>query len=543
VARVFIDTHDLESAVEVREAVRDAGHEIEMIDSADEVETRLREDEDEIALILTGDLSREAATDLVRFFGARIPRPPLIGLAHTDSAEELERLEREHGLDEVLGLPPAPDDVVMVLEQQLERFELQLEMDIVGRTEPMREILEKIHLIAPVNSTVLLTGESGTGKELVARAVHRLSPRRGNPFIAVNCAALPESLLESELFGHEKGAFTGATSRRKGMFELADQGTILLDEIGEMPPSLQTRLLRVLENRSFMRVGGDEEIEVDVRVVAATNQELRSSVQRGSFRRDLYYRLNVLHLELPPLRERGEDIPLLVRRFVQEFSESHDREFKGISPEALQLLMDYAWPGNVRELRNLVESMVVLAPGSVIRPEDIPSEIRSGAGGAMLPARRDESTVPETVEQLRTADGSGANAPELEFVFRTLVDLKMDVEDLRKEFQEYRRRHPELVEGEGPERSGTEIEVSTLEEFVEEERERAAVEAETREPEETRERPHIEFEPGMSMSELEREAIVATLKDVDGNRRKAAEALDIGERTLYRKLREYDIEL
>jgi len=327
------------------------------------------------------------------------------------------------------------------------------------------------------------------------------------------------------------------------MFELADRGTLLLDEIGEMPPSLQTRLLRVLENRSFMRVGGDEEIEVDVRVVAATNQELRSSVQRGSFRRDLYYRLNVLHLELPPLRERGEDIPLLVRRFVQEFSESHDREFKGISPEAMQLLNDYAWPGNVRELRNLVESMVVLAPGSVIRPEDIPSEIRSGTGGAMLPARRDESAVPETVEQLRAGDGGGTKAPELEFVFRTLVDLKMDVEDLRQEFQEYRRRHPELVEGEGPGRSGTEIEVSTLEEFVEEERERAGVEAEAREPEETRERPHIEFEPGMSMSELEREAIVATLKDVDGNRRKAAEALDIGERTLYRKLREYDIDL
>ncbi len=542
-ARVFIDTHDLESAVEVRDAVRDAGHEIEMIETADEVENRLRADEDEIALIVTGDLARDEAGKLIDFFGTRIPRPPVIGLAETDSAEGLESLEQAHGLDEVLRLPPTPDDVVMVLEQQLERFELQLEMDIVGRTEPIREILEKIHLIAPVDSTVLLTGESGTGKELVARAIHRVSPRRGDPFIAVNCAALPESLLESELFGHEKGAFTGATSRRKGMFELADQGTILLDEIGEMPPSLQTRLLRVLENRSFMRVGGDEEIEVDVRVIAATNQELRSSVQRGSFRRDLYYRLNVLHLDLPPLRERADDIPLLVRRFVREFSESHDREFKGISPEAMKILMDYAWPGNVRELRNLVESMVVLAPGSVIRPEDIPSEIRSGAGGAMLPARREEATVPEVVEEMRSAGGGDVQAPELEFVFRTLMDLKMDVEDLRQEFQEYRRRHPELVEGEGPDRGGTEIEVSTLEEFVEGERERAAVEAEAREAGDGGERSRIEFEPGMSMSELEREAIVATLEDVDGNRRKAAEALDIGERTLYRKLREYDIDL
>ena len=193
----------------------------------------------------------------------------------------------------------------------------------------MREVLERISTIAAVQSTVLVTGESGTGKELAARAIHQLSPRRARPFIAVNCAAIPETLLESELFGHEKGAFTGATSRRKGMFELADAGTLLLDEIGEMPPALQTRLLRVLETRSFMRVGGDVEIKVNVRVIAATNQQLRESVRTGSFRKDLYYRLNVLRVDLPPLRRRRSDIPILVRRFIDELSQIHERGFKG----------------------------------------------------------------------------------------------------------------------------------------------------------------------------------------------------------------------
>src|SRR5690606_4266212 len=194
------------------------------------------------------------------------------------------------------------------------------------------------------------------------------------PFIAVNVAALPENLLESELFGHEKGAFTGASSLRKGLFELAHTGTIFLDEIGEMPPATQTKLLRVLEEREFRRVGGEEPLRVDVRVIAATNRNLREQVEVGAFRRDLYHRLNILRIELPPLRERKADIPLLIHGFIRELSREHDRPFRGIEPEALQLLVDYAWPGNVRELRNLVESMVVLAPGRTIRPEDIPSE-------------------------------------------------------------------------------------------------------------------------------------------------------------------------
>jgi DNA-binding NtrC family response regulator len=563
VARVFIDTSELETAVAVREAVQADGHEIEMVESVGEVESRLRDDE-EIALALTGSPDRGVPRKLLAFFDERIPRPPVLGVV--DGLERPTSAGERLVVDEVLSPPPDPEEVRVVLNQQLERFRVQIETGIVGRTRAVRDVLERLHLVAPVSSTVLLTGESGTGKELVARAVHRYSPRRGRSFIAVNCAALPESLLESELFGHEKGAFTGATSRRKGMFELADGGTIFLDEIAEMPSPLQTRLLRVLEQKRFMRVGGDAEIEVDVRVVAATNQDLTRAVQEGGFRRDLYYRLNVLQLELPPLRERRADIPVLIRRFIHEFTEEHDREFKGLTSEAMEILLRYDWPGNVRELRNLVESMVVLAPGSMIRAEDIPDEIRSGGGRSLLPvsARDRDERPPAAVEA--GARRRDAELPEMEFIFRTLIELKMDVEDLRREFDRYREEHPDLVEGE-TRRRGEEIEIPALTgdaagiaggagdggaageqagdgaTAASAGDETGAAGGDVAEAGEADEEPVIEFRPGMSMSELEREAIVATLREVDGNRREAAEKLEIGERTLYRKLREYDIDL
>ena len=542
-ARVFIDTSDLENAVSVREAVRADGHDIEMVESASEIQQRLRPAEEEIALVLTGDPTGGRSGKMRDVFEARIPRPPVLAVAERTAGLEPDAPGEELEFDELLAPPVDEEEVRVVLEQQLDRYGVQVETGIIGRTRAIRDILERLHLVAPVNSTVLLTGESGTGKELVAQAIHRYSPRRGSSFIAVNCAALPESLLESELFGHEKGAFTGATSRRKGMFELADGGTIFLDEIAEMPPPLQTRLLRVLEQRRFMRVGGDTEIEVNVRVVAATNQDLRRAVERGDFRRDLYYRLNVLHMDLPPLRERRADIPVLVRRFVQQFTEDHGREFKGLTSEALDLLLEYSWPGNVRELRNLVESMVVLAPGSVIRAEDIPDEIREGRGRSSLPV---QSRQEETAEEVRAlAARHDGELPEMEFIFRTLIELKMDMEDLRREFRRYRERHPELLEEQG-DRRGEEIEVPA----VSDEGEELAVGAggtvpgeRDREEDGGGEEPVIRFRPGMSMSELEREAIVATLKEVGGNRREAAEQLGIGERTLYRKLREYDIDL
>jgi len=569
VARVFIDTGELEAAVAVREAVEAAGHDVEMVESAREVESRLREGEDEIVLFLTSAPASDRAMDLRRPFDERIPRPPVLAVRE-GSPDALAEMADEHGLDAVVAAPPDREEVQVVLEHELERLRVQLETGIVGRTRAIRDVLERIELIAPVNSTALLTGESGTGKELVARAIHRFSRRRGKAFIAVNCAALPESLLESELFGHEKGSFTGATSRRQGMFELADGGTIFLDEVAEMPPPTQTRLLRVLEQKRFMRVGGDSEIEVNVRVIAATNRDLKTAVSSGDFRRDLYYRLNVLHLELPPLRERRGDIPVLVRRFIGQFTEDHDREFKGLSPEAMRILLDYDWPGNVRELRNLVESMVVLAPGSTIRAEDIPEEIRSGGGRSMLPVWAGGSSRETAVSREGRGAAPGAQMPEMEFIFQTLIDLKLDVEDLKREFERYRETHPELLAEGG--RRGTEIEIpalfdeaATVEE-IEEARARAAEregeggapgpEGERtagegggaggrgpQDPPEAGLEEAIEFEPGMTMSELEREAIIATLRSVDGNRRKAAQKLQIGERTLYRKLREYDIDL
>ena len=539
-ARAFIDARDLEAAVAIREAILPDGHDPVLVESADEIEGRFDE-AGGVALLLTADPGERVSAAMRSLFEAEIPRPPVIAFSTAVDPETRRNLTQHFDLDDVLALPLDPEEVRVVLEQQLERYELQRHTGIVGRTEPIREMLEHLHMIAPVNSTVLLTGESGTGKELVARGIHRLSPRRGKPFIAVNCAAIPESLLESELFGHEKGAFTGATSLRRGMFELADKGTLLLDEIAEMPLPTQTRLLRILESHRFMRVGGDREIEVSVRVIAATNRDLREAAEQGEFRRDLYYRLNVLHIDLPPLRARREDIPELVRRFIAEFSRAHDREFKGLAPEAMEILLAYSWPGNVRELRNLIESMVVLAPGSLIRPEDIPAEIRSGRGTSLLPMTPERGTA--------VVEATSAAAPQtqqLEFIFRTLVELKVDVEDLKHEFERYKRSHPDLLTGvAGGAWPGSEIEVEEVSpRIVDADAASTFPPGEVIDAGEARtEEASIAFRPGMTMAELEREAIVATLKEVRGNRRKAAGKLQIGERTLYRKLKEYDIEV
>src|SRR5438270_416165 len=297
--------------------------------------------------------------------------------------------------------------------------------------------LEAAGFHTTLTSTVLIEGESGTGKELVARAIHDLSPRRAKPFIAVNCAAIPDTLLESELFGHEKGAFTGAAERRLGRFELADGGTIFLDEVGEMAPATQVKVLRVLEDRTFFRVGGTQAIKVDVRVVAATNKSLKEEVALGRFRDDLFYRLNVLYIYLPPLRERKTDIPLLVRRFTPEFVREHSRPghlLKGITPVALQILVDAEWPGNIRQLRNLIESMVVLAPEGEIRASDIPKDIREH--GSMLPMR----LLGPGRDVGGAGTGGGVGAQELEFIFRSVVELKLQVGELRRCLEEGSRR-------------------------------------------------------------------------------------------------------
>ena len=247
------------------------------------------------------------------------------------------------------------------------RTELHFE-EIVGRSAALQRALREVEVVAPTDSGVLILGETGTGKELIARAIHNLSGRRDRPFIKLNCAAIPSGLLESELFGHERGAFTGAIMRKSGRFEAADKGTLFLDEVGDIPLELQPKLLRVLQEHEFERLGSTHTQQVDVRVVAATHRDLKQMVEDGEFRSDLYYRLHVFPLPVPPLRERREDIPLLVRHFVDEYARRMKRRIETIPPQAMEALRSYSWPGNVRELQNFIERAVILSPGSVLRP-------------------------------------------------------------------------------------------------------------------------------------------------------------------------------
>jgi two-component system, NtrC family, response regulator AtoC len=262
----------------------------------------------------------------------------------------------------------------LVLENILlkQKIEEEFEEEIVGKSEAMQRVYEFITMVAPTDSTVLITGESGTGKELVARAIHANSQRAYMPMIAVSCGALPETLLESELFGYEKGAFTGAEHMKKGRFELANGGTLFLDEIGEISPKTQVDLLRVLQNRELHRLGGKELIKVDVRIIAATNRDLKKAIAESRFREDLFYRLNVLHIELPPIRERKEDVSLLADHFIRKFAAEMNKDRKKISPEALKQLSEYSWPGNVRELENVIERALVIGQGTEIMAGDLP---------------------------------------------------------------------------------------------------------------------------------------------------------------------------
>jgi len=270
---------------------------------------------------------------------------------------------------------------------------------IIGESGRMQEVLALAKRVAPSNATVLIRGESGTGKELIARAIHFNSPRAGGPLVTLNCAALPEQLLESELFGHEKGAFTGAVAQRKGRFEQADGGSIFLDEIGDLSPSLQVKLLRVLQERQFERVGGNKTISANVRVMAATHRDLEQAMREGTFRDDLYYRLNVVTIQIPPLRERREDIPLLLDHFLRKFAEKNRRDVTGLTAAARDALLKYDYPGNVRELENIVERAILLCRGRVIDLEDLPATVRPGQRSAGEPLPKDLPGVLADIER------------------------------------------------------------------------------------------------------------------------------------------------
>ncbi|HWP99693.1 MAG TPA: sigma-54 dependent transcriptional regulator [Vicinamibacterales bacterium] len=333
--------------------------------------------------------------------------PEVIGImitayASTETAVEALRL----GAYDYVTKPFNVEELRLKIRKAFERRRLQQEnallrralqtthqfSNIIGRSPAMQAVFQLIQTIAPTTSTVLVTGESGTGKELVARAIHFNSPRRDHPFVAVNCGALPETLLESELFGHVRGAFTGAETNKKGLLEVAEKGTVFLDEIGEMSPMMQVKLLRFLQDRRFRRVGGTEEIEADIRVIAATNRDLARLVAEGRFRDDLFYRINVIPVRLPPLRERVEDIPLLAEHFLQKYAAQMGRSIAGISPAAMRCLRTYRWPGNIRELENAIERAVALETSSTIQPASLPEHVQAGVAPA---AERPPLELPE----------------------------------------------------------------------------------------------------------------------------------------------------
>jgi DNA-binding NtrC family response regulator len=331
--------------------------------------------------------------ELLRRLGAQGGGPPAIVITAFGSVETAVATIHDLGAFWFLEKPIQPQALRLLLEraasqrrlaQETERLQRQLSYqgvlgELTGRSPAMQQVFSLIRQVAPTKAAVLITGESGTGKELVARAIHTLSPRRDGPFVAVNCAALPETLMESELFGHEKGAFTGAFERRVGCFELAHNGTLLLDEIGDMPVATQAKLLRVLEDSRVRRLGGRNEILVDVRVIASTNRSLTEALRKGALREDLYYRLNVFHIHLPPLRERLEDLPLLVEALLAELNRKHGARVQEVAPEVLDLFRTYSWPGNVRELRNVLERAVILAGEGTIRREHLPWNFPPGA--------------------------------------------------------------------------------------------------------------------------------------------------------------------
>ena len=323
-------------------------------------------------IVLTGYGTVESAVEAMQKGAATYLKKPVnMEELRAVVAKAAQRLEMARGLTE--------------LRRRLnERYGFE---QIIGNSPRMRAIFDVLRQISPTTATVLIYGQTGTGKELVAQAIHNNSPRKNKPFVALNCSALSESILESELFGHVKGAFTGAVADRRGRFEYADGGTIFLDDVADMPISTQVRLLRVLEEREITRVGSNEPIKVNVRLLGATNRNLEKEVDAGRFRKDLYFRLKVVTITLPPLKERKEDIPLFIGSFLREFSQKHGKEIKGIEPEAVKILCDYRWPGNVRELRNALETMLVLTVDDMLKAEDIPANILSSVRAAPGPSR------------------------------------------------------------------------------------------------------------------------------------------------------------
>src|SRR3954452_16571075 len=377
---------------------------------------------------------------------ARSINPTIIAIMVTAyGSPDLLRGVAQLGVNDYVEKPVNTEVLRFRIRKELDRRRLQQEngllkramhtahqfSNIVGNSAPMRQVFDLVETIAGTGTTILITGESGTGKELIARAVHVRSPRSDRPFVAVNCGALTETLLDSELFGHMRGAFTGADNNKKGLIEVAEKGTIFLDEIGEMSPMLQVKVLRVLQERKFRRVGGTEEVDADIRIIAATNRDLAKMVAEGQFREDLFYRINVIPVRLPSLRDRLGDVPLLAEHFVAKFAEQMKKPISGISRPALALLMAYAWPGNVRELENAIERAVALERTPSILPESLPEAVRGGAASVPLsPAAASAAATAAAAAAMASAGAAQAPQalPEKGF------DLEQHVQTLEREY-------------------------------------------------------------------------------------------------------------
>jgi DNA-binding NtrC family response regulator len=395
------------------------GYEVATAENANEALTRVAEQTFDVALLdikMRGTDGIELQRRLHEIY------PDMLVIIMTGYASvETAVAALKNGAYDYVNKPLDPDEIAHIIAKAMSHRRTQQEnvrlketvaeigrpSDIIGQSAAMKHVFDAIETVAPTDATVLVTGESGTGKELVARAVHAGSPRRFHPLVVIHCGALTESLLESELFGHEKGAFTGAQYRKKGKFEIAEGGTVFLDEIGDISLKTQTDLLRVLQEREIVRVGGNQTIKVDFRIVAATNKDLEQLIEEGKFRPDLYYRLNVFHIEIPPLRERREDIPALVDHFVRKFSSEMSKRITSVSPAAMNGLQQYNWPGNVRELENAVERAMVVAQEPELREQDFTLKAKNGAGLGIGDVRNLEDV--ERTHILRVLDECSGN--------------------------------------------------------------------------------------------------------------------------------------
>jgi DNA-binding NtrC family response regulator len=429
----------------------------------------------------------------------------------------------------------------------MDRAAFQERFGLIGKSAALQQVIDKVIQVADTDITVLLEGESGVGKDVTAKAIHEISHRKNNNLVIVNCGAIPEGIIESELFGHEKGAFTGAHEAREGYFEKANNGTIFLDEIGDTPPNVQVKLLRVLETGEFFRVGSSKVRTTDVRVIAATNKDLWELVQEESFREDLYYRLDTVKVKLPALRDRPEDIIPIFRKFVTEFSAKYDSVFKGFSDEAKELLISYRWPGNVRELRNVAEQLVVLEKSQFIDTE----KLRKYLKGRQHTGSADNLPVLADQQQKQSTNGSGSGDDQ-KLIYRALVELRNDISDLKKMLGTFlystfsqknlkalpqniqdEVEHNEAISGIDIEPTSSDIGASSF------------TEADISEEASAEDDNFANFfseERIPSIEETEQFLIQQALTKFDGNRRKASEALGISERTLYRKLDQYDLQ-